>query len=611
LRIDKAGLGGLGCGVATRMSRPGLQTALERARGGDVPGAIALLRRVTAADPADAAAFQKLAELLRLEGDEAGADRAQAEALRAATVDPVLVAAASALVKGELPVAERLLKDRLKAQPTDVPAIRMLAELAARIGRFGDAEKLLRRAVELAPGFDAARHNLAVVLHRQAKSAEALVELDFLMARDAQSPGYRVLRGAILVRLGEHEAAIATYASLLADYPRQPRVWMSYGHALKTVGRQADSLAAYRRALADEPSLGELWWSLANLKTVRFTPEDIAAMQAALADAALGEEDRWHLEFALGKALEDAGDFEASFAHYQKGNSLRRAALDYDAAATTRNVSQVKALYTRDFLAARAGWGCAAPDPIFVVGLPRSGSTLIEQILSSHSKVEGTAELPDVIALARRLGERQEDGQGARFAEKLSALDASDLTALGEEYLERTRVQRKTDRPFFIDKMPNNFVHTGLIHLMLPNARIIDARRHPLGSCFSGFKQHFARGQAFTYDLEEIGQYWRDYAELMAHFDEVLPGRVHRVQYEAMVADPETEIRALLAYCGLEFEPACLSFHETERPVRTASSEQVRQPLYASAVDHWQQYEKWLGPLKAALGKALDSTPGL
>lgn len=593
------------------MSRPGLQTALERARGGDVPGAIALLRRVTAADPADAAAFQKLAELLRLEGDEAGADRAQAEALRAATVDPVLVAAASALVKGELPVAERLLKDRLKAQPTDVPAIRMLAELAARIGRFGDAEKLLRRAVELAPGFDAARHNLAVVLHRQAKSAEALVELDFLMARDAQSPGYRVLRGAILVRLGEHEAAIATYASLLADYPRQPRVWMSYGHALKTVGRQADSLAAYRRALADEPSLGELWWSLANLKTVRFTPEDIAAMQAALADAALGEEDRWHLEFALGKALEDAGDFEASFAHYQKGNSLRRAALDYDAAATTRNVSQVKALYTRDFLAARAGWGCAAPDPIFVVGLPRSGSTLIEQILSSHSKVEGTAELPDVIALARRLGERQEDGQGARFAEKLSALDASDLTALGEEYLERTRVQRKTDRPFFIDKMPNNFVHTGLIHLMLPNARIIDARRHPLGSCFSGFKQHFARGQAFTYDLEEIGQYWRDYAELMAHFDEVLPGRVHRVQYEAMVADPETEIRALLAYCGLEFEPACLSFHETERPVRTASSEQVRQPLYASAVDHWQQYEKWLGPLKAALGKALDSTPGL
>lgn len=576
-----------------------------------MPGAIALLRRVTAADPADAAAFQKLAELLRLEGDEAGADRAQAEALRAATVDPALVAAASALVKGELPVAERLLKDRLKAQPTDVPAIRMLAELAARIGRFGDAEKLLRRAVELAPGFDAARHNLAVVLHRQAKSADALVELDVLMSRDAQSPGYRVLRGAILVRLGEHEAAIETYAALLADYPRQPRVWMSYGHALKTVGRQADSVAAYRRALADEPTLGEVWWSLANLKTVRFAPEDLEAMRAALADPAIGEEDRWHLEFALGKALEDAGDFDASFAHYAKGNALRRAALDYDAGVTTRNVAQVKALYTPAFLAARAGWGCPAPDPIFVVGLPRSGSTLIEQILSSHSQVEGTAELPDVIALARRLGERQDEGQGARFAEKLSALDAAGLRELGEEYLERTRVQRKTDRPYFIDKMPNNFVHTGLIHLMLPNAKIIDARRHPLGCCFSGFKQHFARGQAFTYDLAEIGHYWRDYAELMGHFDEVLPGRVHRVFYEKIVADPDSEIRALLGYCGLAFEPACLSFHETERAVRTASSEQVRQPLYASAVDHWQQYEKWLGPLKAALGKALDSTPVL
>jgi tetratricopeptide (TPR) repeat protein len=521
------------------------------------------------------------------------------------------VTAATALMQGDLPVAERLLKARLKAQPFDVAAIRMLAELAARIGRFGDAEKLLRRAVELAPGFDAARHNLAVVLHRQAKSAEALAELDRLMARDPEAPGYRVLRGAVLSRLGEHAAAIDTYRALLASHPRQPRAWMSYGHALKTVGRQADSVAAYREALAHQPGLGEAWWSLANLKTVRFAPADLDAMRRALVAPGLSDEDRWHLEFALGKALEDAGDYAPSFDHYARGNALRRAALDYDADATTANVAQVKALYTREFLAVRAGWGCPAPDPIFVVGLPRSGSTLIEQILSSHSEVEGTAELPDIIALARRLGERQAEGQGARFAERVRALEAEGLRALGEEYLERTRVQRKTGRPFFIDKMPNNFVHTGLIHLMLPNAKIVDARRDAMDCCFSGFKQHFARGQAFTYSLEEIGRYWRDYAALMAHFDDVLPGRVHRVQYEAMVEAPEREIRALLGYCGLEFEPACLAFHETERAVRTASSEQVRQPLYASAVGHWQHYAKWLQPLRDALGSALDSPPSL
>jgi tetratricopeptide (TPR) repeat protein len=563
----------------------------------------------------DAAGWQRLAEQRRQAGDEAGADTAQAQALRASTSDPELIAAASALVEGDLPVAERLLRTRLKARPTDVPAIRMLAELAGRIGRYADAETLLRRALELAPEFHAARHNLAVVLQRQGKAEEALAEIDLLMAREPGSPGYRVLRAAILVRLGDYAAAIAVYEALLATHPQQPMAWMSYGHSLKTVGRQADSIAAYRRAIAQAPTLGEAWWSLANLKTVRFGANDIAAMEAALLEPELGEEDRFHLEFALGKALEDSADHARAFQHYARGNALRRAQLDYDADATTANVAQVKALYTQAFFAARAGMGCPAPDPIFVVGLPRSGSTLIEQILSSHSLVEGTMELPDIIAMARRLGERPKDGQKndgrLRFADRVAALDAGALAALGAEYLERTRAQRKTGKPFFIDKMPNNFLHTGFIHLILPNAKIIDARRHPMGCCFSGFKQHFARGQAFSYDLTDIGRYWRDYAELMAHFDAVLPDRVHRVVYERMVAEPEAEIRALLAYCGLAFEPGCLNFHATERAVRTASSEQVRQPLYASGVDHWQHYAKWLGPLRAALGSALDSTPAV
>jgi tetratricopeptide (TPR) repeat protein len=533
------------------------------------------------------------------------------EMLDAATADPELLSAAAALAAGDLPVAERALRTRLKQRPTDVPAIRMLAELAGRIGRYADSEKLLRRALELAPGFHAARHNLAVVLQRQGKAEEALTEIDRLMAEDPDAPGYRVLRAAILVRLGDYQAAIDVYETLLESHPSQPMAWMSYGHSLKTVGRQADSVAAYRRAIEQAPALGEAWWSLANLKTVTFTDADIAAMETALSGDGLADEDRFHLEFALGKAQEDRRNWAASFGHYARGNALRRAQLDYSADDTSANVEQVRQLYSPDFFDARAGMGCPAPDPIFVVGLPRSGSTLIEQILSSHSLVEGTMELPDIIAMARRLGERQKDGQGPRFADRVAALDAAQIRALGEEYLARTRVQRKTDRPFFIDKMPNNFLHTGLIHLILPNAKIIDARRHPLGCCFSGFKQHFARGQAFSYDLSDIGRYWRDYARLMAHFDEVLPGRVHRVIYERMVADPEAEIRALLDYCGLAFEPACLSFHKTERAVRTASSEQVRTPLYASAVDHWQQYDEWLGPLRAAIGSALDSYPGV
>ncbi|WP_199555178.1 tetratricopeptide repeat-containing sulfotransferase family protein [Sandaracinobacteroides hominis] len=559
----------------------------------------------------DAEGWQRRAVELREAGKEAAADEAQARALRASTQDAELIRAASALVAGDLPTAEGLLRQRLRERPTDVPAIRMLAELAGRIGRYADAEKLLRRALELAPGFHAARHNLAVVLQRQGKAEEALIEIDRLTAIEPGSPGYRVLRAAILVRLGNYNAAIDVYDKLLASHPDQPMAWMSYGHSLKTVGRQADSIAAYRRAIQQAPTLGEVWWSLANLKTVQFSDADIAAMEQALTAEELSETDRFHLEFALGKAQEDRRNWEASFAHYARGNAQRRAQLDYSADETSAHVEEAKRLYSPEFFAARAGWGCPAPDPIFVVGLPRSGSTLIEQILSSHSLVEGTMELPDVITLARRIGKKRGDDNTPGFAENLARLDREAVRALGEEYLERTRIQRKTEKPFFIDKMPNNFQHTGLIHLILPKAKIIDARRHPLGCCFSGFKQHFARGQAFTYDLSDIGRYWADYARLMAHFDEVLPGRVYRQYYERMVASPEAEIRALLAYAGLDFEPACLSFHETERAVRTASSEQVRTPLYASAVDHWQQYDKWLTPLRSALGSALDSYPGL
>jgi hypothetical protein len=352
-----------------------------------------------------------------------------------------------------------------------------------------------------------------------------------------------------------------------------------------------------------------VWWSLANLKTFTFSAADLSAMRGQLEKPGLASEDRQHLEFAIGKALEDEGEYEASFRHYNQGNELRHATLAYSARDTSARVARIKRSYTRDFFERRAGYGADAPDPIFIVGLPRAGSTLLEQILSSHSAVEGTMELPEINSITRALRGQGDAGRPMPYHDVVEAMDADALRQLGERYLEHTRIQRKTDAPFFIDKMPNNFQHIGLIQLILPNARIIDARRHPLACCFSGFKQLFARGQSFSYSLDDIGRYYADYVELMAHFDQALPGRVHRVFYERMVDDTETEVRRLLDYCGLPFEEGCLRFFENTRAVRTASSEQVRKPIYREGVDHWRHFEPWLGPLKEALGPVLESYP--
>ncbi|WP_425995724.1 tetratricopeptide repeat-containing sulfotransferase family protein [Caulobacter sp. DWR1-3-2b1] len=591
------------------MAEAHLELGLTLADLGRTAEAVAAFRRTVALDPRVGEAWRGLADGLDLLGDAVGAEAALAQQLRASTRDPVLIEAAAALIDNRLGEAEQRLRDHLADHPADVAALRMLAETGARLGRYEDAERLLTGCLEIAPGFAAARHNLATMLYRQNKSAEALAQIERLTDRDPRHPGYANLRAAILSRLGEYDTAIGLYEKMLAEFPNQPKGWMSYGHALKTVGRQADCIAAYRKCLELAPGLGEAWWSLANLKTVKFDVADRAAMAAGLEQPDLSDDDRLHLHYALGKALEDARQYAESFQHYAAGAAIRREQLDYDPEENHADLLRSKALFTPALLAATAGQGCPAPDPIFVVGLPRSGSTLIEQILASHSQVEGTMELPDLIVMARRMGGKAVRRADSTYPEILAELSPEALRELGEEYLERTRVQRKTGRPFFIDKMPNNFAHTGLIHLILPNARIIDARRHPLGCCFSGFKQHFARGQAFSYDLTDIGRYYADYVELMDHFDTVLPGRVHRVIYEAMIEDPEAQIRALLDHCGLPFEPACLSFHENDRAVRTASSEQVRQPIFKDGVEHWQNFESDLGPLKQALGQCLATYP--
>jgi tetratricopeptide (TPR) repeat protein len=542
-------------------------------------------------------------------GDTAGADAAYAHHIRVATRDPRLLAPAAALCEGRIAVAEALLRAHLKGHPTDVAAIRMFAEVAARLGRMAEAANLLERCLELAPGFTAARYNYAIVLQRLGRSADALRETESLIAEDPRNASLRSLQAAALARLGEYERAIDLYEAVIKDYPRQSKLWMSYGHAVKTTGQQPRCIEAYRRSIELEPSLGEAYWSLANLKTYRFDDDEVAAMRRQVARDDLADEDRWHFHFALGKALEDAGAFGESFEHYAEGNRLRRTRLSYDAGETTSNVQRSCALFSRKFVAERTESGSTARDPIFVVGLPRAGSTLVEQILASHPLVEGTMELPDLLGLVRDLGARTKRSEASRYPEILAGLGADELRALGERYLAQTRIQRKSDAPFFVDKMPNNWAHVGLIHLILPNARIIDARRHPLSCCFSGFKQHFARGQGFTYSLEDIGRYYHDYVRLLAHFDEVLPGRVHRVIYERMVEDTEAEVRRLLAYCGLDYDERCLRFYENDRAVRTASSEQVRSPIFREGVERWRHYAPWLGPLEQALGPVLEAYP--
>ncbi len=592
-------------------ARTQLELGIALGRNGRGDDALLALRRAVALKPELPSAWLALGDHLSATGDTAAAEAAYSQHVRYSSRDPALLRAGAALAENRLPEAEALLRAHLGKTPNDVAALRMLAELAARLDRTSDAEELLARCLQLAPSFHAARQHYALVLHRGNKAERALAEIDTLLADAPANPGYRNLKAAILCRIGDYAPAIELYDGILRAYPRQTKVWMSYGHALKTAGRQDDAIAAYRRCIALEPSLGEAWWSLANLKTLRFSAQDIDTMRAQLVQPRLSDEDRLHLEFALGKALEDIAEHVDSFAHYARGNAVRRAQLEYNADATTAKVEHIRKLYTPEFFQRRAGSGDGARDPIFIVGLPRSGSTLLEQILSSHSLVEGTTELPEVTSISRELRSRAaaDAGGPGRYHDVLATLDGDELRALGRRYLDRTRIHRHTDAPLFIDKMPNNFMHVGLIQLMLPNARIIDARRHPLACCFSNFKQHFARGQGFSYSLDDIGRFYRDYVALMSHFDDVLPGRVHRVIYERMVDDTENETRRLLDACGLPFEAQCLRFFENERPVRTASSEQVRQPIFREGLDQWRHYEPWLDPLKAALGPVLDAYP--
>jgi tetratricopeptide (TPR) repeat protein len=586
------------------------ELGLVLAAHGDHDGAARAQRQAITARPDLAEAWRALGDVLFSAGDVAGAERAFAEHERASVRDPALRAAASALFEGQLASAEALLRQHLTARPADAEAWRLLGDMLLRQRRFAAAVGAFEQRLAILPDDPAARFGLAAALYNQQKPAEALPHARALVARDGAFAPYQNLLAAILALLGDFDAAIAINAELTALYPLQPRVWLNHGHSLRTVGRQAEALAAYRRAVDLAPQLGEAWWSIANLKVAPLSEADVEALQEQLRRDGLEEDDRLHLHYALGKALEDRKAFEASFAHYAQGAQARRRLEPYDQRLEADLARRSIAWFTSPAGRAPPSGGDPREDPIFVVGLPRSGSTLVEQILASHSRVEGVMELPEVGALGESLIRTRGGGAVEAYPALIGQLAPSELAALGQTYFERASIWRKTDAPRFVDKMPNNFRHLAVIRAALPGARVIDVRRHPMAAGFSVFKQHFNQGQTFSYDLPDIGAYYRDYVELMDAIDEAAPGLVHRVIYEDLIADTEGEIRRLLDYCGLAFEEACLRFWETERAVRTVSSEQVRQPIFRDALEQWRNYEPWLDPLRDALGPALEGWRG-
>lgn len=511
--------------------------------------------------------------------------------------------------QGMLGKAEGVLRDYVHDHPEDVNGIRLLGEVGLALGALRDAETLLARAVALAPDYTAARFAYANALYRRHRYTESLAELDQLLTGDPGNPAWLTLKAANLVDLNEHTRALPVLETVIKQHPHYRQAWLSYGHAQRALGATEDAIKAYERCIELDTGVGEAYWSLANLKTYRFSEPQLTAMEALLKRKDCDFRDYYHALFALGKGREDTGDHQKAMAAYLKGNQVRGRQVPWDMAGFERDSQEIMNFFDQAFFATRNHWGDPDPAPIFVVGLPRSGSTLVEQILASHSQVEGTAELADIIAIARDLSGKRRRTDVSRYPRGLKDLDRETVAALGERYIAGTRVQRLTDAPFFVDKMPNNFSHVGLIHLILPNAKIIDARRHPLDCCFSAFKQLFAAGQGFSYGLQRIGHYYRWYCETMAHWDRVLPGRVHRIHHEQLLDDLEGEVRRLLDYCGLPFEQQCLQFHETERRVRTASSEQVRQPINRAGQGRWEPFSQWLDPLRDALGPALDTYP--
>lgn len=573
--------------------------ALGRSRA-----ALGPIGKATALNPDWALGWRLLADIHLFAGDFASAHAADDQYLRAVVTNPPLRAAVAAIAARRLDDAEAELRPLLAAHPNSAAVLHLAGEVTARRGRLPEAAQLFSDALRAAPDFDLARLSLTGVLEQLARCVDALGLVDHLLSRVPGSLRCRILKTWILREIGDFAGMLDLVQSLLAEMPDQPRGWLICGEVLRNLGRAEESSRAFKTALALDPLCTEAWSNLGDMKSYRFDADETRAMETLLAGAGLSPKDHANLHYALGKAREDERAWDGAFSHYARGAALELE-LRGPGVALDGLVERAKALFTPAFFAERAGWGCPATDPIFIVGMPRSGSTLLEQILASHPAVEGVRELLEIPLIADFVSGRDRDAYPGALASKPRAL----FDKLGRDYLEWTRPFRRLGRARFIDKAPINFLHVGLIRLILPRAKVIDIRRHPLDCGLSAFKHNFKNGWEATYDLARLGRFYADYVELMAHYDAVLPGFVHRVSYEALVSDTEAQVRALLAWLGLPFDAACLRFFETPRAVTTPSAEQVRRPISTEAVGYWRNFDAHLGPLKAALGPVLDTYP--
>jgi tetratricopeptide (TPR) repeat protein len=516
------------------------------------------------------------------------------------SLPPQLVSVSSYIHQGKLYMAEQLCRQFLKANPHHPEAMRLLAELGTKFQILDDAEFLLESCLEFNPDFLHARLDYVAVLHRRQKFKQSLEQARKLLDVDPENAGFQISVANALQAMGDFDEAVKTYEQVLAKQPDNHDIYLAKGHAQKTMGLADKAIGSYRKSYQVKPDFGDAYWSLANLKTYVFTDDELAAMQTAERDERTSEQDRICLCFALGKAYEDRRDYSKSFSFYERGNRLKHDQGGYNRQRIEAELQYQKDHFDEDFFSTRAGSGCAAPDPIFVVGLPRAGSTLVEQILASHSQVEGTMELSNIIGMAHQLNGRRLVSEEPLYPSVLSQIPVGDLAKFGQRYIDETLCHRGS-APFFIDKMPNNFRHIAFIKLILPNAKIIDARREPMACCFSGYKQLFAEGQEFSYNLDDVGRYYRSYVDVMDHWDQTFPGSILKVQHEDVLNNLEAEVARILNYCGLPFEQSCVDFHKTERAVRTPSSEQVRQPIFKTSMEQWRNYETFLAPLKQAL----------
>jgi tetratricopeptide (TPR) repeat protein len=552
-------------------------------------------------NPGLLASWKALAALRAASDNRAAAEHARLHVERLTALPKDLLSVTSFLAEGKLYKAEQLCRQFLQHNPHHIEAMRLLAQIGLKLNVLDDAEFLLESCLEFQPDYLLARIDYLEVLNRRQKYDQALQQAEQIRKTNPSNPTMILMHANALMSVGRYEEALRLFDDIADRTDNPEQLHMARGHALKTVGRHDEAISAYRAAYQEQPAFGDAYWSLANLKTYTFDESELAQMVDQERANGVSAQDRIHLCFTLGKAYEDRGEPETSFKYYARGNDTKSRILSYDAGQMDEAFEAQKTTFTRALFERRAGLGHMAADPIFIVGMPRAGSTLLEQILASHSRVDGTLELPNILATAHRLGGRRLRGEDNRYPGIMTDLPADQLKALGEAYINDTRIHRQ-NAPFFIDKMPNNFRHIGLIKMILPNARIIDARRDPMACCFSGFKQLFAEGQEFSYGQSDIGRYYSGYVALMDHWETVLPGEILRVDYEHVVADLETQVRRILEFCQLDFEQDCLHFHRTDRAIRTASSEQVRQPINTGGMQQWRPFDSYLAPMKTALG---------